>query len=58
MAGDDDIERLRSEIDELRAAIDAAVASDATLGVLEALTLRFLERQQRLAELERRAAAR
>lgn len=57
MAGDD-VERLRNEIGELRAAIHAALERNAPLGVLEALTLRFLERGQRLVDLERRVAAR
>jgi hypothetical protein len=51
---DDDIERIRSTIRVLRAAIDAALDSNAPLGVLESLTLQLLERQRRLAGLETR----
>ena len=54
MADDDNIERLRSQIRVLRAAIDAALDRKASRGVLESLTLQLLERQQQLAELESR----
>ena len=54
MADDDDIEeRLRGQIRVLRAAVDSALDKKAPIGVLESLTLQLLERQRRLAALER-----
>ena len=52
MADSDDIERLRSTIRVLHAAVDAALDNKAPLAVLKSLTLKLLERQRRLAALE------